>query len=73
MNTAKEEAISLLKKLPDGCTFEDIQYHLYVIEKIQRGINRAETEGTISQEEIEKRFSKWFAGRCKVDGIRSKW
>lgn len=59
MNTAKQEVQSLLKKLPDDCTIEDIQYHLYVIEKIQRGIDRAKDEGTISQEEVEKRFSKW--------------
>ncbi|MBI4619567.1 MAG: hypothetical protein HY739_05340 [Desulfobacterales bacterium] len=58
MNTAKEEAVSLIDKLPDSCTFEDIQYHLYVIEKIQRGIDRAEKEGTMSQEEVEKRFSR---------------
>lgn len=59
MNTAKQEVQSLLKKLPDDCTIEDIQYHLYVIEKIQKGIDRAKDEGTISQEEVEKRFSKW--------------
>jgi hypothetical protein len=59
MNTAKQEVQSLLEKLPDDCTIEDIQYHLYVIEKIQRGINRAKEEGTVSQEEVEKRFSKW--------------
>ncbi len=61
MNTAKQEVQSLLKKLPDDCTIEDIQYHLYAIEKIQRGIDRAKDEGTISQEEVEKRFSKWTA------------
>ena len=59
MNTAKQEVQSLLKKLPDDCTIEDIQYHLYVIEKIQRGIERAKEEGTVSQEEVDKRFSKW--------------
>jgi len=59
MNTAKNEVQSLLKKLPDDCTIEDIQYHLYVIEKVQRGIERAKDEGTISQEEVEKRFGKW--------------
>lgn len=59
MNTAKQEVQSLLKKLPDDCTIEDIQYHLYVVEKIQRGIDRAKKEGTVSQEEAEKRFSKW--------------
>lgn len=59
MQTAKDEVKSLLQKLPDNCTFEDVQYHLYVIEKIQRGIERAEKEGTIAQQEIERRMSKW--------------
>jgi len=59
MSTAKDEVQSLLEKLPDECTLEDIQYHLYVMEKIRRGIDRAETEGTISQEEAERRLGKW--------------
>ncbi len=56
MNTAKQEIRSLLDKLPDDCTFEDVQYELYVVEKIRRGIQRAENEGTISKEEVEKRL-----------------
>lgn len=59
VNTAKDEIQSLLQKLPDDCTFEDIQYHLYVIEKLRKGIERAESEGVVSQEEVEKRLSKW--------------
>ncbi len=59
MNRAKEEVESLFEKLPDDCTLEDIQYHLYVVEKVQRGIERAEKEGVIEQEEVEQRFSKW--------------
>jgi hypothetical protein len=59
MSTAKEEVEALLKKLPDNCSLEDIQYHLYVIEKIRRGIERAEKQGTIPQAEAEKRLSKW--------------
>ncbi|MBM4026348.1 MAG: hypothetical protein FJ280_13240 [Planctomycetes bacterium] len=57
MNTAKDEIQSLLQKLPDDCTFEDVQYHLYVIEKIRRGIERAESEGAVSQEEVERRLA----------------
>jgi ribosomal protein S20 len=59
MSTAKDDVQSLLKTLPDECTLEDVQYHLYVMEKIQRGIQRAATEGTISQEEAERRLSRW--------------
>jgi ribosomal protein S20 len=59
MSTAKQEVESLLKKLPDDCSLEDIQYHLYVIEKIQRGIEAAEKKGVVSQEEAEKRLGRW--------------
>ena len=59
MSTAKQEVESLLKKLPDDCSLEDIQYHLYVIEKIQRGVEAAEKKGVVSQEEAEKHLGKW--------------
>ena len=60
MSTAKQEVESQLKKLPDDCSLEDIQYHLYVIEKIQRGIEAAEKKGVVSQEEAEKRLNKYL-------------
>ncbi len=59
MNTAKEEVRSLLDNLPDECVLEDIQYHLYVVENIQRGIDRGNAEGLLSQEDVERKFSKW--------------
>lgn len=60
MNTVKDEVKELLDTLPDDCTFEDIQYHLYVIEKIQHGVQVAESEGTFSQQEAEGRLKKWL-------------
>lgn len=58
MGTAKEEVKALLDKIPDDCSLEDVQYHLYVVEKIYRGIERAGKEGTLSQDEVERKFSK---------------
>jgi hypothetical protein len=60
MGTAKQEVESLLNKLPDNCTLEDIQYHLYVLEKVQHGLDVADAQGTISQEEAERRLSEWI-------------
>ncbi len=62
MSTAKEEVKVLLDKLPDDCTVEEIQYHLYVVEKIQRGIKRAESENISNQKEVEEKFKKWLSG-----------
>ncbi len=54
MQTAKQEVETMLQHLPEDSTFEDIQYHLYVLEKIRRGTERAETEGTLTQKEVEE-------------------
>ena len=58
MNAVKKDVKALLDKLPDDCTYEDIQYHLYVMSKIKNGIDRAEKEGTIPQKDVEKKFKK---------------
>jgi len=58
--TGKQQVESLLHKLPDNCSLEDIQYHLYVIEKVQRGLEAAHSGSTLSQETAEQRLGKWL-------------
>ena len=60
MSIAKEEVHALLTKLPDDCSLEDIVFHLYVIEKVRNGLEVADSQGAISQEEVEQRFGKWL-------------
>ncbi|HQT30249.1 MAG TPA: hypothetical protein PLE48_04885 [Thiobacillus sp.] len=60
MQTAKQEIVSLLDRLPEDSSLEDVQYHLYVIEKIRRGLERAEAEGTTTQAQAEERLGKWL-------------
>jgi len=60
MNNAKEQVASLLHKLPENCSLEDIQYHLYVLDKVRRGLEDARQQGVLRQEEAEKRLSKWL-------------
>jgi predicted transcriptional regulator len=49
-----------LHKLPDTSSVEDIQYHLYVLDKVRRGLEDARVNGALSQEEVENRLSKWL-------------
>ena len=60
MSQTKEQIKTLLSKLPEDCSLEDVQYHLYVLEKVRQGLQVADTEGVILQEEVEKRLSKWL-------------
>lgn len=59
MSAAKQEVLALLEKLPEDCSLEDVQYHLYVIEKVQRGIQAANDRGSVPQDEAEQRLAKW--------------
>ena len=61
MQTAKQEVQELLDELPDDATLEDIQYHLYVKQKIAQGLADVAAGRILSQDEIELRFSKWLA------------
>jgi len=60
MSTAKQDVELLLKRLPNDCSVEDLQYHLYVLDKVRRGLEDARANGTLSQEEVEARLSKWL-------------
>lgn len=59
MSATKQEVQALLEKLPEDCSLEDVQYHLYVIEKVQRGIQAANDHGSVPQDEAEQRLAKW--------------
>ncbi|MFA4919636.1 MAG: hypothetical protein WC581_10345 [Thermodesulfovibrionales bacterium] len=60
MQTTKQEVSNLLNRLPDDCTLEDVQYHLYVLQKIERGLKDVEEGRVYTQEEVEKKMSKWL-------------
>lgn len=60
MNSIKQKVESILSQLPDDCSVEDIQYHLYVLEKVRQGLQIAKTESTLKQEEVEGLLSKWL-------------
>lgn len=60
MQTIKQEVSNLLNRLPDDCTLEDVQYHLYVLQKIERGLKDVKEGRVYTQEEVEEKMSKWL-------------
>lgn len=60
MQRAKHEVSDLLKRLPEDCSLEDIQYHLYILQKIERGLTDAKEGRVYTQEEVEKMMAKWL-------------
>lgn len=60
MSKPKEEIQRLLDTLPDETSFEDMQYHIYVRQAIQRGLDAANAGALVEQDEIERRMSGWL-------------
>jgi predicted transcriptional regulator len=60
MNAAKEEIMRLLERLPEDASLEDIQYHIYVRQKIDHGLQDVEAGRTLSEEEFDQRMAKWL-------------
>ena len=58
--TAKDEVRALLEKLPDGASLNDIQYHIYVRQKVERGLAAIEKGDVIPPEELRERMARWL-------------
>lgn len=60
MHTAKQEVQTLLDQLPDDSSLEDIQYHLYVLDKVRRGRDDIRDGRHVDHEHAKERLRKWL-------------
>lgn len=58
--TAKQVVERILAKLPENASLEDVQYHLYVLQHIERGRRDIEEGRVLSSEEVERRMARWL-------------
>ena len=61
MSNPKREARIALESLPDDATFEEIQYTIYVRQKIAQGLESAENARVVSHDEAKRRMAQWLA------------
>lgn len=60
---AKRTVKALLDRLPDDCSVEDVLYHLYVLQAVERGQADAAAGRTIPHAEVESAMRrKWLRG-----------
>jgi len=60
MLMVKEKVISLVKKMPENSTLEDIMEHLYVKQKILKGQRQLETGQFYTHEEAKEIMKEWL-------------
>jgi hypothetical protein len=59
--TVKETVEKIIHDLPSDATLEDINYHLYVYEKIQKADESERLFGLVSNDEAKERIRKCLA------------
>jgi len=56
----KNQILKVIQELPQDATVEDVMERLYLLYKVERGIEQAEAGQKITQEEARKRMAKWL-------------
>ena len=56
----KEAALSLISRLDDHASYDDIMYEMYVLQKIEQGEKDIVDGKTFIHEEAQKRLGKWL-------------
>lgn len=58
---AKDTVRAVLDRLPDDCSLEEVLYHLYVVDAVERGQTNIGAGRTFSQEQVaEELRRKWL-------------
>jgi hypothetical protein len=54
-------SLRVRKAAAENCSLEDIQYPLYVLDRVGHGLGDAKEQGTLSRDDVEKRLSQWLS------------
>jgi predicted transcriptional regulator len=63
--TAKDTVRALLDRLPDDCSLDEVQYHLYVVQAVAKGEADEQAGRLIPHEQVAAELRrKWLLGRA---------
>ncbi|MEW5954720.1 MAG: hypothetical protein AB1815_13560 [Bacillota bacterium] len=59
MDLIKHNIIEAIKKLPDGCSTEDIMYQIYFVSQVMEGLKDAEEGRVLTTEDVLEQIETW--------------
>jgi predicted transcriptional regulator len=59
MQTAKDEVREILRQIPDHISLDEIQYQIYVWQKVREGLEAEKVGDVVPQSELKARISRW--------------
>lgn len=60
MSSVMHDVKELVNHLPDDTSIEDVQYHLYVLEKIRKGRDDISNGRHYTTDEAKEHLSRWL-------------
>ena len=60
MASAKQLVLDVLNALPDDCSLEDVQYELYVRQKVAQGERAADAGEIVPHEDVVREVREWL-------------
>lgn len=56
----KQNIIKIVQMLPENTSIEEAMERLFILSKVEKGCNEADSGKTLSHSEAEKRLKKWL-------------
>lgn len=56
----KQQILKVMEELPDDAGLEEALDRLYLLYKVEKGLEQADRGEFISQEEVRQRMAKWL-------------
>jgi hypothetical protein len=56
----KQQILKAIEELPDGAGVEEALDRLYLLYKVEKGLDQADRGELISQEAVRERMAKWL-------------
>lgn len=60
--SAKEAVLDVLKHAPADASFEELQYRIYIREKLERGLEAIEQGNLVTSDKVDAEMRKWSIG-----------
>jgi predicted transcriptional regulator len=62
MEIAKAEVLKLVDRMPDNFEIEELQYRLYLRQKLEAAEEDIRAGRTLTHEEVVRETARWFEG-----------
>lgn len=56
----KEEVTRILQQLPDNASLDEIQYQIYLRQRINRGLDAVADERTLDEADFDVKLAEWL-------------